>query len=121
MNWLAKIKKDLEPSRLYMQGVTAIVRISAFLATALLITYCKGIILANFFNGFGIKQYFIPVISFLAESNSSSQEMILNTDSSVQIHVLIIQIFTSFFAYESSKNKKLTEYLKNNFMENIRM
>ena len=100
---LGKFKKELEPSRSHMQGITAVVRISTFLAVSFIIAYYKGIILGNFLNGLWGKKYIVPVISYSVHNNSSVQEMLLNVDSSVQIYVLIVHVFSSFFAYECSK------------------
>ncbi|XP_043471803.1 chitin synthase chs-2-like [Leptopilina heterotoma] len=97
-SWLSKIKNDLEPTRFCLQGVTAIVRIIVFIMSALLIAYFKNYDLTQFFNGFLVKEYSIPV------TNSAGTTVIsLNKSSSVQFNFLIIHAFSSVFAYAFGK------------------
>ena len=103
-----------------MQGVIAIVRVLTFLVTAVLIIFFKGINLKNFFEGFGINDYVVAVMSYSIGNAPAELEMSLNATSSVQIFVLIIHIVTSFFAYESGKNTKLVNYFTRNLILDTR-
>lgn len=107
------IKDDLEISRGIVQGVTAILRITTFLLTSLMIVNWKNIDQDKFFNCLPGK------ISFNLYLNTTNEFIgIKNEDTLTPIVIFLINAFASFVTYSCGKYKKYTILIIQNIFKN---
>ncbi|XP_057328446.1 chitin synthase chs-2-like isoform X1 [Microplitis mediator] len=105
------IKERLELCRGFVQGITALCRISIFFSTSVIIIYLENIKINTYFNCFpGKIKYNITLSQVITSqsklsNNNTLEETVafITVDSSTLLTVLISHAFTSFILYSTGK------------------